>query len=106
MAGGAIAAPAQAANLYTVTVRGTAGCVNPTGHNYIEATGELDGKTFTSQRWTWKNNYELKFTNVRPGRVPSGGGWAWIQVKCVVGDGGGQSWLEMYPTIWGRTLNF
>ena len=65
------------------------------------------------QKFTWDSGlsnwnggaptYQIKFTNVRSGRVPSGGGWAWITVSCSMG-GYHQSWVEMYRPDSGDTI--
>jgi hypothetical protein len=87
----------------TVYLKGTAGCANVGGIQAITARAALDGKTFTSTSSTNGNNYQIQFTNVRSGRVPSGGGWAWVVVSCSLG-GYHQAWVEMYRPGWGDTL--
>ena len=87
----------------TVYVKGSAGCTNTGGIQTIDSRGSLDGQTFTSSALTNGNQYQIKFTNVRSGRVPSGGGWAWITVSCSMG-GYHQSWVEMYRPSWGDTI--
>lgn len=98
---------AQPANAWsyssTVYVKGTAGCSNVGGIQMIDAAGDLDGQHFTWSASTNGNRYEVKFTNVRSGRVPSGGGWAWVTVSCSMG-GYHQSWVEMYRPSWGDTI--
>lgn len=92
----------------TVYVKGTAGCDNKGGIQAVHAEGDLDGKRFTwDGSGNWNGNwptYQIAFTNVRSGRVPSGGGWAWITVKCSMG-GYHQGWVEMYRPGWGDTIN-
>jgi len=87
----------------TVNVKGSAGCANTGGIQTVDSRGSLDGQTFTSSSLTNGNQYQIKFTNVRSGRVPSGGGWAWITVSCSMG-GYHQSWVEMYRPSWGDVI--
>ncbi|MFF1819716.1 hypothetical protein ACFVWG_20620 [Kribbella sp. NPDC058245] len=105
--GGTLAAAQSAAawsNSSTVYVKGTAGCTNVGGIQHIHAEGSLDGAKFVSDSdANGTPRYQIKFTNVRSGRVPSGGGWAWITVSCNMG-GYHQSWVEMYRPDWGDTI--
>jgi hypothetical protein len=100
-----IALPAQAYSWSsTVYLKGSAGCSNVGGIQEVVARGALDGRTFESRWSTNGNSYApLKFTNVRAGRVPSGGGWAWVQVTCSMG-GVRQGWVEMYRPPSGDTI--
>jgi hypothetical protein len=87
----------------TVTVSGTAGCTNVGGIQQIDAEGDLDGKHFSNKPLSNGNQYSVTFTNVRSGRVPSGGGWAWVTVTCSMG-GYHQGWVEMYRPSVGSTI--